>query len=62
MAASETPRALHNSSLTSKAIRAALGGSSAAKEAASTPTPMAPHGETLQFLISIIKNSQSRTP
>jgi hypothetical protein len=53
MAESGTPRALHNNSLTSKAIRAALGGPSPARKAASSPTPMAPQGDTLQFVISI---------
>ena len=62
MVESETSRALHNGSLTSKAIGAAPGGPSRARKAAPTPTPMAPHGYTLQFLISIIKNSQQRSP
>jgi hypothetical protein len=62
MAESETSRALHNRSLTSKAFSAALGGPSLARKAAPAPTPAAPHGYALQFLISIIKNSQQRSP
>ena len=62
MTESKTSRALHNSSLASKAIGAALGGPFRERTAAPTPTPMAPHGYTLQCLISIIKNSQQRSP
>jgi hypothetical protein len=62
MAESGTPRALHNDSLASMTIRAALGGSSPARKAASTPTPMAPHGDTLPPLISIIKSWQPKSP
>jgi hypothetical protein len=58
MAESDTSRALHNESLTPKAINAALGGPSPARKAAPTHTPIAPHGYPLQFLIFIIKNSQ----
>jgi hypothetical protein len=60
MAESETSPALHNGSSAPQAIGAALGGPSRARKAAPTPTPMAPHGYTLQFLISIIKDSQQR--
>jgi len=56
----ETSRALHNSSLTSQAIGAALGGSSHAGEAA--PTPMAPQGCMLQYLIAAIKKSDRKRP
>jgi hypothetical protein len=62
MAESETSRTLHNDRLTSKASGAALGGPSRASKAMPTPAPMAPHGYTLRFLISIIKNSQQRSP
>ena len=62
MVESETSRALHNGRLTSKAIGAAPGGPSHAGKAAPTPTPIVPHGHTLQFIISIIKNSQQRSP
>jgi hypothetical protein len=58
----DTSRALRNDSLTPKEIGAALGGFSFARMAAPTPTPMAPHGYTLQFVISIIKNSQQKSP
>ena len=57
----ETSRAMHNGRLTSKAIGAAPEGPPPARKAAPTPTPMAPHGYTLQFLISIITNSQQRS-
>ena len=62
MAESDTSRALHNGSLTSKEIGAALGGPFLARKAAPTPTPIAPHGYTLQFLISIIKSSPQKSP
>ena len=62
MAESETSRALHNDRLTPMEIGAALGGSSRARKAATTPTLMAPHGNTLQFLISVIKNLQQTSP
>ena len=58
----EASRVLHNGSLTSKAIDAASGGHPPTQKAAPTPRPMAPHGYTLQFLISIIKNSQQKSP
>jgi hypothetical protein len=57
MVESETFRALRNASLRSKAIGAAPAG-----KAVPTPTPMAPHGYTLQFLISIIQKSQQGRP
>jgi hypothetical protein len=57
----ETSPALHNGSLRSNAIGAAPGGPPPARKAAPTSTPMPPHGHTLQFLISIIKNSQQRS-
>jgi hypothetical protein len=60
MVESEPPRALHILSLASKAIRAALGGSSLARKAA--PASMAAHGRTLQSLISIVKRSQQKSP
>ena len=62
MAESKTSLALHDSSLTSQLIGAASAGPSPAREAAPTHTPYVPHGCTLQFLISIIKNSQQRNP
>jgi hypothetical protein len=62
MTESETSRALHNGSLTSKAIGAAPGCPPPARKALPAPTPTAPHGYTLQFLISIIKNSQQKSP
>ena len=61
MTESKPSRALHNGRLTSKASSAALG-FSLTSEAALTPTPMASHAYTLQFLISIIKNLQARNP
>lgn len=62
MAECEPSRALHNGSLTSKAIDVASEGPRPTQKAAPTLTPMAPHGYTLQFLISIIKNSQQKSP
>ena len=62
MAECEPSRALHNGSLTSEAIDVASQGPPPAQKAVSTPSPMAPHGHTLQFLISIIKNSQQKSP
>lgn len=62
MAESETSRALHNGSPTSMAISAALGDPSLARMVATTPARMTLHGHRLQFLISIIKNSQQRSP
>jgi hypothetical protein len=62
MAQSESSRRLYNGSLASKAIGAGSKGRPPAGKAASTPTPMTPHGHTLQYLISIIKNSQQRSP
>jgi hypothetical protein len=62
MAESETSRALHNGSLTPRALGAALGGPFRARNDVPTPTPRAPHGYTLQLLISIIKNSPQRRP
>ena len=58
----ETSRALHNGSLTSKAIGAPLGGPSCAEKTAPTPTPIVPHGYALEYIIYIIKNSQQRSP
>ena len=58
----EMSRALHNRSLTSKAIGAPFGGPSLAEKAVPTPTPIAPHGHSLQYIVSIIKNSQQRNP
>jgi hypothetical protein len=58
MVDSELLRALHNGSLTSQAIGAALGGSFLAREA----TPTAPHGYTLQFLMAAIKKSDRQRP
>ena len=60
MAESEPSRALHNDRLTPKVIGAALGFSFAG-EAVPTPTPTAPHGYTLQFLIAFITNSDRKT-
>jgi hypothetical protein len=62
MADSETSRALHNRSLTSKATGATPGGPSPASRAVPTRTPMAPHGYSLRYLISIIKSSQQKSP
>jgi hypothetical protein len=62
MAKSDTSRALHNGSLTPKALGAALGGLFPARKAAPTPMPTAPHGYALQFVISIIKSSQQKSP
>jgi hypothetical protein len=62
MAESETSRALYNGSLPSEAIAVASQGPPRTQKAASTPSPMTPHGYTLQFLISIIKNSQQKSP
>jgi hypothetical protein len=62
MAEMRTSRALHNDRLASKEIGAAFGGFSFARMAAPTPTPMAPHGYTLRFVIPIIKNSQQKSP
>ena len=62
MAETDTSRALHNDRLTPKEIGAALGGLSPARKAAPTPTPTAPHGYALQFVISIIKSSQQKSP
>jgi hypothetical protein len=58
MSESETSRALHNGSLTSQAIGAALGGSFFAREA----TPTSPHGYTLQFLMVAIKKPDRQRP
>ena len=60
MAESKPSRALHNGSLTPKAIGAALGDSSRGREAAPTLTPMVPHACTLQFLIAVIKKSDRK--
>ena len=54
MGKSKPSRALHNDRLTSTVSSAALG-FSLASEVAQTPTPMASHGYTLQFLIAAIK-------
>jgi hypothetical protein len=62
MAETETSRALHNGSLTSKAIGMGPVGPPLAREAAPAPAPMVPHEYALQFLISIIKNSQQGSP
>ena len=62
MAKSDTSRALHDGSLTPKEIGAAFGGHSPARRAAPTPAPTAPHGYTLQFVISIIKKSRQKSP
>ena len=62
MAESETSRMLHNGSLTLRASDAAIGDPPPARKAVPIPMPMTPHGYTLQFLISIIKNSQQRRP
>ena len=62
MAENETSRVLHDSSLTSITIGAVPGGPPPARNAQPTPAPMAPHTCTLQFLISIIKNSQRGNP
>ena len=62
MVESDTSRTLHNGSLTSKAIGAGPGHAPLARKAALTATPMAPHGHTLQFLISIITNSHQKIP
>ena len=59
MAESKPSRALHNGRLTSKVSSAALG-FSLASEASPTPTPMASHGYTLQFLIAAIKKSDRK--
>ena len=58
MAENETSRTLYNGGLPSKAIGAGPGGPPPARKITPTPTPMTPHGHTLQFLIAIIKNSQ----
>jgi hypothetical protein len=62
MAESETRRVLHNGSLTSKAIGVVPEGPPSAGKALPTPASGAPHGCTLQFLISIIKQSRQRNP
>jgi len=62
MAETDASRALHNDRLTPKEIGAALGGLFLARKAAPTPTPTAPHGHTLQFIISIIKSSPPKSP
>ena len=62
MAEGETSRALHNGRLTPKASGAPFGGPSRDEKAAPTPTPIVPHGHTLEYIISIIKNSQPRSP
>ena len=62
MAESETFRALHNNSTAPKTSSAAPGGSSRVRKAEPAPMPMAPHACTLQYLISIIKKSQCRSP
>jgi hypothetical protein len=62
MAECEPSRALHNGSLTSKAIDVASKGHLPTQKVVPAATPMASHGHTLQFLISIIKNSQQRSP
>ena len=62
MADNEDARTLHNGSFASKAFGAWSGGFLLVRKTASTLTPMMPHGHTLQFLISIIKNSQQRGP
>jgi hypothetical protein len=62
MAESETSRVLHNGGLTSNASDAAIGVAPPARKAVPTAMPIAPHRYTLQFLISIIKNSQQRRP
>jgi hypothetical protein len=62
MVKTNTTRTLHDGSLTPKEIGAALGGLSPARQAAPTRTPMAPHGYALQFVISIIKSSQQKSP
>jgi hypothetical protein len=62
MAGSETSRALHNDRLTPMEIGAALGGPFRARKAAATSTPIVTHGYRVQFVISIIKNSQQKSP
>jgi hypothetical protein len=62
MVKTDTSRALHNGSLASREIGAAFGGPSPAGKTAVTPTPMMPHGYTLQLVISIIKSSQQKSP
>ena len=62
MAESETSRSLHTGSATSRAIGEAIGGPPPARKATPKPAPMAPHGYALHFLISIIKQSQQRSP
>ena len=62
MAQSETSRGLYSGSLASAAIAAGANGPPPARKVTPTPAPMMPHGHTLQFLISIIKNSQQRGP
>jgi hypothetical protein len=62
MAEMRTSRTLHNDRLTPKEIGAAFGGFSFARMAAPTPMPTAPHGYALQFVISIIKSSQQKSP
>jgi hypothetical protein len=62
MAERNTTPSLQNDSLIPRAIRAASEGLSPARKAVPTPTSIVPHGYTLQFLISIIKNSQPKSP
>ena len=57
-----TSRSPRNGSLKSEAIGAAPGDPPPVSETAPTPAPMAPHGHTLQFVISIIKKSQQTSP
>ena len=62
MAERQTSESLHSDELTTMAIDARLGGPPAASKAAQTPIPMTPHSYTMQWLISIVRNSQSRSP
>ena len=57
-----TSEPLLSNELTTMAIDARLGGPPAASKAAPTPIPMTPHSHMMQWLISIIRNSQPGSP
>lgn len=62
MAEFGTSRGLHNGSLTATTIGAAPGGPFPVRNAAPIVVPMARHGYTLHYLISIITHSRQRSP